>query len=376
MRTATPRDHVLAVLRREKNERVPCAPHILGINNLPGQLLPEHLEGPLDRLAISRFVGGSVFHEVKGATLRYGEGIAASSWWEGERHLTALETPAGRLCAVKMRKEIPTFAYDPTPGLCLPPPQVTETETEYFVKDLDDYAALQAYHEGLDYVSEAEAVAEAVQQVGADGVVVVSAGASPLYGLVSHFAGLERTIYDLFDDPERVEAAMAAMERSNLRLIRALCDTPADIIRITEDLDTSLVSPALFAQYALPSLKAYAALCHAHGKLMVIHMCGRIRAFLPLLRESGADGIHCLCPPETGDTPIAYAHEVLGDKVAILARVDPPLLLDGTPDALEAAVAGMIRQAEGRLMILLPCGRARLDNLRAVIRAAEAWRPQ
>jgi len=81
------------------------------------------------------------------------------------------------------------------------------------------------------------------------------------------------------------------------------------------------------------------------------------------------DAIHCLCPPQTGNTPLKLAKEIFGREIAIMARVDPPVLLSKTPAEISKTVQEMLREVipGDNFMVILPCGRAPLNNLKAVI---------
>ena len=74
-----------------------------------------------------------------------------------------------------------------------------------------------------------------------------------------------------------------------------------------ENTSTTMISPALYAQYSQRHLEDYTAILHAHGKKMILHMCGLLRHLLPIFNEMGFDAIHALSPPPCGDTTLADA---------------------------------------------------------------------
>lgn len=162
---------------------------------------------------------------------------------------------------------------------------------------------------------------------------------------------------------------MAIMAETAYRWYAEATKTKCDAIRCTEDLDTKLISPEMFRRYAAPALREYARICHKHGKLFVLHMCGHVRDLLPDICETGTDVLHCLTPPPAGNTPISFAHEVLKSRTAAMVRFDPHVLLNGNEEDINNAVSGMLHEANGwrGFLVIIPCGRASLGNVRRAL---------
>jgi uroporphyrinogen-III decarboxylase len=94
---------------------------------------------------------------------------------------------------------------------------------------------------------------------------------------------------------------------------------------------------------------------HASGKVAIIHMCGHVRDILPLIRETGADGVHALTPPPTGDTPWELALDGLGEDTIILGALDPTIFALGPVQdigpALDRLITPRIRRAHFSLLL-------------------------
>jgi len=56
-------------------------------------------------------------------------------------------------------------------------------------------------------------------------------------------------------------------------------------------------------------------------------MCGHLKALLPLIKQTGMDGINALTPPTVGDTPYEHALDVLGEDVLLLGSVFQPSVI-------------------------------------------------
>jgi uroporphyrinogen decarboxylase len=150
---------------------------------------------------------------------------------------------------------------------------------------------------------------------------------------------------------------------------RAMIDTGVHGIQFG-DATAGLVSPVDYARFVLPwqrrSLEALA----GRGADLWIHICGRTRHLLPMLRDLPFHGFEV-----DAGVPLATARQLLGDRIALKGNIDTTLLLQGSPAAVYAAGRDAIASgpfATG--LVLSPgCGVPRmtpLANLRAMMSAA------
>ncbi len=367
----TPRENLLTVLRCRPADWMPASIHLISTNNLPGHLPATMLDGPLDPLEVARFVGGDVLYEARGVAAEVDPSVTTRTECDGPRRCTTIDTPAGRLVGETTSTEVPTPTVEPLPpGHAVPGPLVTSTHSAFMVKSVDDYAALDAMAEATTYRADRQALAGELRRLGDDGVMVIGGGpGSPLYRLVESLVGIERFSYHLMDHPDVVQRTMTALHEQACRWYRAAAEAPGDAVRCTEDLDTKLVSPGWFTRFAVGCLADYARICHEAGKLFVIHMCGHINAFLEQVRDLPADAIHCVSPPPAGNTTPGRAMQALEGRCAAMLRFDASTLLGGTPEQIDRAVDELVGQVDGRpgAMVIMPCGRAPLANIRRVI---------
>jgi uroporphyrinogen-III decarboxylase len=284
---------------------------------------------------------------------------------------STLITPEGCLTQRILFSHSPSPSYDDIrPDYVIPGPITTSVHTKHWVGSSEDYRILRAYFEAQTFEANQEYIAGEMGRVGDKGILILGGGpSSPLYSLVESYAGIERLTYDLCDSPAEVESAMDALKEAACRWYEVAATTPCDVIRCTEDLDTKLISPDLFRRHAVPALREYARICHAHDKLFVVHMCGHIRKLLADVQHAGADAIHCLTLPPTGNTSLSEARTVLAGHTAAMLRVDPDLLLHGGGQQIDMSI-GSICEGVGdwhNVLMIIPCGRAPLGNIRRVI---------
>ncbi len=376
----TPKQNLMAVLSGGRPEWMPVCMHIVNGNNLPGHLPLGLLDGPLDRLRIKQFVGGDILLEINAVRQKWSTAVELRTETHGDTRVRRLVTADGTLAEEVMIASVPTPVYHPLPeGHVLPGPLVNSVHKTFFVKGLRDYRILGSYFEGLTYEVDHDLIVRERERVGDQGICVLGGGpSSPLYALVADYAGIEQFSLDLFDGADEVESTMQVMTEAACRWYRAAAASPCEVIRCTEDLDTKLVSPEWFRRYAVPALTEYVRICHGAGKKLIIHMCGPIRDFLPDIKSTGADAIHCLTPPPMGDTTIAEARRVLAGHTAAMLRMDANLMLHGNIDEIDRAISELRTELGDwrNVLIIIPCGRAPLGNLRRVIDQVQRDRPE
>jgi len=368
----TPRENLMAMLSGDSPSWMPACVHITNANNLPGYLPCDLLTDPLDRLQISEFVGGDILYEVFCVKRNLPDAYSFNTKGDVNIRRSTLSTPAGVLSEEVRISHVDSPDCEDMPcGHVKPGPIVNTVHSKFLVGGPEDYRMLRDYFGAMTFEADSSAAAREIERVGEKGIAILGGGpGSPLYSLISSYAGLEQVTFDLLDAPDEVISAMRVMQAAGCRWYQAAAQTPVEIIRCTEDLDTNLISPAMFREYAVPALKEYAEICHSHGKLFVIHMCGPIRDFLPHLAAVGADAIHCLTTPDAmGNTSVSEAHKALAGRTAAMFRVPADALLRKNTGVLDAFIDGLVEGIGDwkNVMVIIPCGRADPRVIRYVI---------
>jgi len=192
------------------------------------------------------------------------------------------------------------------------------------------------------------------------GLFLPTLGPSPVQQLVEIEMGVANFYYLLQDhraEMEELLAAMQACRRQEYAIVTRR--TPAPGLIAVENTSTALISPALYRRYSLPQIRDYARIAHAHGKKLVLHMCGHLRALLPILAETGMDAMNALTPPPVGDVPFDAALDALGENLVILGggiRGDVFQKEHVTADEIWAALGQLFTPRLRRAAFLLSCG--------------------
>ncbi len=181
------------------------------------------------------------------------------------------------------------------------------------------------------------------KDIGDDGIATTSFNNTPLMFLIEMVWGLENTYYLLNDYPREVEDILQQLHLSLKRQLEVIVESPAQVVIEYENTSSTLLSPKMFRKYVLPFLNEYAGILRSAGKIYLIHMCGRLRAFKEDLAAGRFHGIIDAPPPPTGDFPLDEAAAGLPGKV-VIGGVDPTTFISPDPAFVEAEISGLLER--------------------------------
>ncbi len=110
--------------------------------------------------------------------------------------------------------------------------------------------------------------------------------------------------------------------------------SPAPIVLCGDNIDGVLVTPQLFETYFMPVYEEQARILHQSGKLMAVHMDGRLNALKGLIARTPIDIVEAFHPLPMGDLPLSEALALWADKAIWL----------GYPGSVYALGAEAIKQ--------------------------------
>jgi len=246
----------------------------------------------------------------------------------------------------------------------------TTSVTKYLVNTVEDLKVMAYIFERIECWPDFDYIHELDKRIGTDGIVTVSAEASPIKVLMELCAGLENAALLLCDYQSEVEALMELIHKSNIERLKILIDSPAEVIIAYEDTSTTVLSAQWYQKYSSPYINAYADMVQKSGKLFITHMCGKLKGFVDLIGQDKMDGIDSVCPPDTGDLWAHEALELLPGKL-IIGGIDPVALHNMTADETEEYVKKVVEATAPWKNFILSTGDAvaygtPLENLRRV----------
>jgi MtaA/CmuA family methyltransferase len=137
----------------------------------------------------------------------------------------------------------------------------------------------------------------------------------------------------LYDDPEWLTALLERITEVEIAFARAQIDAGADIIGLG-DAVASIVSPAMYRQFALPYEKRIFDAVHEKGALARLHICGNTSRILPDMLETVADFFDV-------DWMVDFekAAQVFGDRAGLVGNFNPvSVMCNGDEKTVEEAV--------------------------------------
>ena len=193
---------------------------------------------------------------------------------------------------------------------------VVPWQTERLIKSLADYEVVKYIVENTEYTADYFPIEQAMEWLGDDGVVLASLPHSPMQTLMIDWIGSEggRFYFHYADHTDLVEDLYTAVCKSREPLYEIAARSPAPIVLCGDNIDGVLVSPRLFQEYFMPVYEVQARTLHEHGKLMAVHMDGRLGALKDLISDTRIDIVEALHPPPMGDLPIGEALSTWKDK--------------------------------------------------------------
>ena len=217
-------------------------------------------------------------------------------------------------------------------------------QTERLIKKPEDYEVLKYIVTHTEYIADYFPIEQAMDWLGEDGVVLDALPHSPMQMLMIHWVGSEggRFFYHHADYPDLVEDLYQAISKSREPLYAIAAKSPAPIALCGDNIDGVLANPNLFRKYFMPEYEKQGKILHQHGKLMAVHMDGRIDVLKDLIPQTPIDIIEALHPPPMGDLSIGEALARWPDKIIWVGF--PGSAYMGGPENTQKAALELLRE--------------------------------
>jgi uroporphyrinogen-III decarboxylase len=224
---------------------------------------------------------------------------------EGNRRTTVYRTPFGETRMVR-QFDAASQAWHPT---------------VFPVHDRESLRMMTAYFEDtraeLDEARLA-AARQRVAEVGEGGLTHTAIGESPLMYFVEWLAGVENAHLLLVDYPDEVEALFDAIHRLLLQKTELLAQhSPSDVLYMIENTSTTLISPRQYRTYCLPTITAYGEMTRSYGRVLFLHMCGKLKLLLPDLATLPAQAFEAFTAPPLGSTTLLDGRSACPDTCLV-----------------------------------------------------------
>lgn len=170
-----------------------------------------------------------------------------------------------------------------------------------------------------------------VDQVGDAGVVYVSRGYSAMGYLLNCWMGIERTVYATVDSPTVLRETVDAVNANILELVDLLATSPAEVVIMGDNFSSDVQPPSFFDTWSRPFYEECIRRLHAEGKYVAVHIDGRLRGAIGMIRNAGADCGDAITPTPMGDLTPAECRAEAGPDFILSGGVSPDLWLPNVP---------------------------------------------
>ena len=373
----TPRERILAALRRQDVDYAPCMPVFgspMPAAGLAWRSEDERLDALLNRLGVDAFVYAGI------APDRH-PGVTARTWTEASADglYTLLhkvfETPTGPLsCTVRRTDDWPHGDDVPIRSDFLISRIVKPWIQEEADVDRLEYVYQPPQRTHAQVAAEFAPVRARAERWQ---VPIYSIAGSGLYANLS-FLGTEQAVLYSVDRPGIVERLADLEHRVTLARLDILGRAGVHFVRRSGHYETTdFCSPAQIRRYTLPRFGREIGLAHQLGMPMVLAACTGLMPILDILQELPFDCLYDF-EPVLGGQDMGRLWTALGSAKSIWGGISAPMHLEtGTPEAVREAVRGFYRICGRRGTILAPVCSVTPETPPANLQAMVAeWREQ
>jgi len=178
-----------------------------------------------------------------------------------------------------------------------------------------------------------------VDEVGDMGVIYLSAGYSAIGHILNYWLGVSGTSYAAVDWPMTLREVVDQINDNNLKLIDLLATAPAEIIIMGDNFSSDIQSPRFFARWSRAYYAEAIRRLHAAGKCVAVHIDGKLRGAIGMIRDAGADCGDAITPAPMGDLSPFQCREEASRHFILSGGVPPNLWLPEVPrEAFEKSV--------------------------------------
>lgn len=190
---------------------------------------------------------------------------------------------------------------------------------------------------------------------------------SPFFHHICEFFGMENYFIKMYDSPEIVEAVTEKVAdfyvEANEIFFEGLGDR-ADVMFFGNDFGTQLdmlISPDLFKQFLLPTIKRLIAVGKKYNKKIMLHSCGSIYRIIPDLIDAGVDILHPIQAQAEGMS--AMDLKQYKNDLAFVGGIDAQtFFVNATPQQIKDEVH-RVQDILGQSIVISPSHEAVLPNV-------------
>ncbi|MCW3987014.1 MAG: hypothetical protein NWE87_01715 [Candidatus Bathyarchaeota archaeon] len=211
--------------------------------------------------------------------------------------ITEYRTPAGSIQQIQRRTEYGTSLYN----------------AEYYLKELKDIEVYKHILHERRYVWNQLRYEWGAKRYGNQIPLRIQLPRSPLLSLMVNAMGFQRTVIMLWRHQKEMEELLDLLEEQFYRMLEVCKGKSIVELSFGDNMHQDMCSPPLFKKYVLPFYQRIMLKIHEMGMYATSHWDGFVKQLLPMVQETGLDGLECVTPLPQGDVTLKEMKEGMGE---------------------------------------------------------------
>lgn len=230
---------------------------------------------------------------------------------------------------------------------------------DYFLKDLKDVEVMKYILQERRYLWDERRYEWGRRRFGDTIPLRVNLQRSPLMWLFVGLMGFQRAVTMIWRHPKEMEELLALQEGDFIKMLEVCRGKPITELHFGDNMHQDMCSPPYFKRYMMPFYKRVLPRVKEMGMYSTAHWDGFVGQLLPLVAETGLNGLECVTPLPQGDVTLEQMNEgmrgmflrdgipavmmcpwtsleALGDHVRNLIKLFYPRLILGISDLTPA----------------------------------------
>ena len=211
--------------------------------------------------------------------------------------ITEYRTPAGSIQQIQRRTEYGTSLYN----------------SEYYLKELKDIEVYKHILHERRHVWDQLRYEWGAKRYGDQIPLRIQLPRSPLLSLMVSAMGFQRTVIMLWRHQKEMEELLDLLEEQFYKMLEACKGKPIVELSFGDNMHQDMCSPPHFKKYVVPFYQRIMSKIHEMGMYATSHWDGFVKQLLPMVQETGLDGLECVTPLPQGDVTLKEMKEGMGE---------------------------------------------------------------
>jgi len=187
--------------------------------------------------------------------------------------------------------------------------------TQFYIKKPEDYKVIEFMIQNTIYSPNYENFLEIEKDMGEDGYVAGNLYYTPMQEMIILLMGPERFAIDFYEHPELIDSLYKTMLIKQREWYQIAAESPAEIIWYGDNITSEIIGLERFQKYVVNCYNELSSYLHPKGKLLAVHMDGKLNHLKYAIADSKVDIIEAFTPPPDGDLSVLEAKKLWKDKI-------------------------------------------------------------